>query len=621
MILRQRRTGGRLFATLSAASALVATGCWLALSGWPVRAAESAPADSKGLVQSPPVEPVHRDVTLGGKAPAENDTLLLAYPDDPDTVNPLNSNDTVSEALMRQVYESLADRKFSNPDVWEPMLAESWTFDPATHEYTIHLRKGVKWHPIKLPNGDELPAKEFTARDVKFTFDCILNPFIEDAATRSYYENAHPTSDADKYKIKVSLVRGDPYAIKIKWLTPYFLADEFTLGVPIFPMHVFSVDTNGRTISRDFSSKEFADGFNNHWANRQMCGTGPMIFKEWVKEQRVVLERNPDYWGAPFYFSRIFYRYVSNPNTMVQQVLQNDIDAAPISEKDQYFHNLDYKTVKAGKVRLEKFDYPQYRYLGYNLKRDFFKDNRVRWAIGHAIPVDDIIDKIFRGLAVRITGPFLPGSPTNDASLKPLAYDLDESRKLLDEAGWKMEPGESVRSKMVEGQKVVARFDLMVFADSPTYQAIAAIVQDNCRRIGVEVTISPAKWALMLQKLRKKDYDATILGWAMSWKDDPYQIWSGSQADVPESSNSGGYQNPEVDKLIDELRITMDPAQQIPIYHKINDLIYDDQPYTFLYSEKDTAGYDARIQNVKFYKIRPCVDQREWWATTPRIDR
>ena len=60
-----------------------------------------------------------RDVTLGGKAPAENDTLLLAYPDDPDTVNPITANDTVSEELMRQVYESLAERKFSNPDIWQ----------------------------------------------------------------------------------------------------------------------------------------------------------------------------------------------------------------------------------------------------------------------------------------------------------------------------------------------------------------------------------------------------------------------------------------------------------------------------------------------------------------------
>ena len=620
MTLRQRRTGGRLFATLSAMSVLVAAGCWLALSGWNAKAAESAPADSKGLIQSPPAEPVHRDLTRGGKAPAENDTLLLGYPDDPDTVNPLTADDTESEEFMRLVYEPLADRKLSDPDVWEPMLAESWAFDPATREYTIHVRKGVKWQPIKLPNGEVLPAKELTAKDVKFTFDCILNKYIEAASLRSYYEDPKAEDESQRYKIKVSLVRGDPYTVKVRWVKPYFQADEFTIGINIIPMHVFSVDEKGQTISRDFSSKEFADGFNNHWANRQMCGTGPMIFKEWVKEQRVVLERNPDYWGAPFYFSRLVYRHVSNPNTMVQQMLQNQLDAAGIAEKDHYFQNLDNPNVVAGKVKLVKYDYPQYRYLGYNMKRELFKDKRVRWAIGQAIPIDEIIDKIFHGLAKRITGPFLPDSPGTDPTLKPLAYDLDKSRALLDDAGWKMAEGESVRSKMVGGMKVNAEFDLMIYSDISSYLSIATIIQENCRKIGVRVQITPVKWALMLQKLKKKEFDATILGWAMAWKDDPYQIWSGDQADVPESSNAIGYRNPEVDKLIDQLRVTMERDKQIPLYRQIHRLIYDDQPYTFLFMDQATAGYDARIQNVKFYKIRPCVDRREWWASTPRIE-
>ena len=82
-----------------------------------------------GFTDQPAIPAPKRDVTLGGKAPAENDTLLLAYPDDPDTVNPITANDTVSEALMREVYESLAEHEYSNPDVWRPMLAESWQYD------------------------------------------------------------------------------------------------------------------------------------------------------------------------------------------------------------------------------------------------------------------------------------------------------------------------------------------------------------------------------------------------------------------------------------------------------------------------------------------------------------
>ena len=144
-------------------------------------AAESSLKPGNGFTNQPSIAAPSRDVTLSGKAPAADDTLLLAYPDDPDTVNPITANDTVSEALMREVYEPLAEREYANPDIFKPMLAESWEYDSANREYTIHLRHGVKWQPVTLPTGKELPPTEVTARDVKFTFDVLLNKYVEDA--------------------------------------------------------------------------------------------------------------------------------------------------------------------------------------------------------------------------------------------------------------------------------------------------------------------------------------------------------------------------------------------------------------------------------------------------------
>ncbi len=446
----------------------------------------------------------------------------------------------------------------------------------------------------------------------------MLNENVEAAHIRSYYLDNEATNPADKYKIKVSIPRRDKYTVKVKWTKPYFLAQEYTLGIGIIPEHVFSVDKNGQKISFDYSSKEFAEGFNNHWANNKMCGTGPMRFKEWTRNQRLVLERNPDYWGQPFYFSQMIFQNIKNPNTMVQKMLHNELDWAGIAEKDQYVENQDHANVKSGKVKLAEYRYPQYRYVGYNEKRPLFTDKRVRLALGHAIPVDEIIQKVFHGLAERLTGPFLPGSSKCDSSLKPISYDLDEARRLLDEAGWTLEPGESVRSKMVDGKRMQAKFDLMIYSESPSFASIATIIKENCRQIGVQVQISSTNWALMISKLNKKEFDACILGWAMGWTDDPNQIWSGRQADVPDSSNHIAYKNATVDKLIDKLRVTMDPAKQPPIYQEIHRLIYEDQPYTFLFVDKATAGYDARIENVKFYPIRPCIDTREWTARTAR---
>ncbi|HEX3999874.1 MAG TPA: ABC transporter substrate-binding protein [Pirellulales bacterium] len=619
MNIRLWLAGGTLaIAIIAAVGFFSSTDRSVAIADEPSAAAASL-KPGNGFMNQSPVPAPNREIAPGGRAPVDDDTLLLAYPDDPDTVNPITANDTVSEALMREVYESLAEREYSNPDVFKPMLAESWEYDAANREYTIHLRKGVKWQPITLPSGKELPPTEVTARDVKFTFDVILNKYIEDASQRSYYEDHDAADKEHPYKIKVSLVPGDKYAVKIKWLKPYFQADEFTLGVAIIPRHVFSVDRNGDRISLDVSSEEFAKGFNHHWCNQQMCGTGPLIFKQWKKNERVVLERNPNYWGAPFYFSKLVYRCISNPNTSLQEMLQNRLDWSAISEKDLYFQSLDNPNVVAGKVKPVAYDYPAYRYIGYNEKREFFKDKRVRWAMSHAVPVDEIIQTIYHGLATRISGPFLPGSPSNDPALKPIDFDLDKARALLDEAGWKVPEGESIRKKTIDGSPVDAAFQLLIIADSPSFESIATIFKDNCRRIGVRVEIMPAKWSLMLDKMNKKDFDAVILGWAMAWKDDPYQIWDSSQAEVPNSSNSIGYQNTEADKIIADLRVTMDPAKQTDLYRRFDRIIYDDQPYTFLFEDKATAGYDARLKNVNFYKIRPCIDIREWYSTKPRM--
>lgn len=555
--------------------------------------------------------------TRGNFVPAAADTLALAYPDDPDTLNALIASDTVSEAFHRWVYEPLANAKFANPDELEPALAERWEFDEERLEYTIHLRKGVKWHPLTLPNGTPLPEKEFTARDVKFSFDCVLNPNAETTALRSYFEDPEAADADQRYKIKVSVV--DNYTLKVRWTRPYFLMDEWTLAaVPIIPRHVYSVDENGEPISLDFSSEEFAQGFNTHWANNKMCGTGPMRYVDWRRDDRLVLERNDAYWGAPFFFSRVVFSCERNPLTLLNKALSRELDWTAISQKDQFLQIASDANVTSGRVLRKEYDYPGYRYIGYNLRRPFLNERDVRHALSSCVPIDDIIREVFKGLARPLTGPFQPGTPAYNPSVPRVAYDLKKAAELLDRAGWKDTDQDGVRDKLIDGRPVPARFKLMIYGDAPQYLAAAQLIQANCRKVGVDVVIDPAKWALMLDRLRTKDFDAAMLGWALSWRPDPFQIWHSSQAEAPDSSNAIGFQNPEVDRLIEELRRTRDRDAQVPLYHEIHRLIAEDQPYTFLLVDLGTGVLNSRIENVVFYKPRPCYDAREWGAVTPR---
>jgi ABC-type transport system substrate-binding protein len=339
-----------------------------------------------------------------------------------------------------------------------------------------------------------------------------------------------------------------------------------------------------------------------------------MALTTWKKNERVELARNPDYWADPFYFSKVVFRNIPNSATSLQMVLNGELDWAGIADKNLFVQTQDHAAVKGGKTALVEYDYPGYRYLGWNMKREVFKDPAVRRALAHAIPVEKIIDKILYGLGSRLSGPFLPGSSAYDSTLPLIPFDPSKAKSLLDAAGWKDSNGNGVRDRQVGGKTVEFAFDLMIYSDSAMYKTIAEVVKEEFRQIGVDVQISPVKWALMIEKLHKKEFDACFLGWALSWKSDPFQIFHGSQADVPESSNAVGYRNPDLDKLIEKLRVTMHAEEQKPIYRQIHKIIYDDQPYAFLFVDKATAGHLPRLKNIRYYKIRPCLDQREWFA-------
>jgi len=251
------------------------------------------------------------------------------------------------------------------------------------------------------------------------------------------------------------------------------------------------------------------------------------------------------------------------------------------------------------------------------MKREFFKDRRVRKAMAHAMPVQQIIDHVQMGMGKPMAGPFVPGTSICDPTVKPIPYDLAAARRLLDEAGWK-ESSDGLRHKTVEGKDNIAGFDLIYSPAQPTYKIVSEKLHENCRKLGVRVQIVPVEWSLLLSKLNKKQYDGAILGWALGWKEDPYQTFHGSQADVMDSSNSGGYRNPDVDRLIDELRVTLDEKKQVDLYHKIHRIIQDDQPYLFLYSSVETSAFDGRLMNTKFFKIRPCYDSTEWYSRRSR---
>jgi peptide/nickel transport system substrate-binding protein len=262
-------------------------------------------------------------------------------------------------------------------------------------------------------------------------------------------------------------------------------------------------------------------------------------------------------------------------------------------------------------ARFAKFQYPArvFTYIGYNMRRDLFKDKRVRLALTHLVDRDRILKEVYFGLGRIVTGPFYIDSSSYDPSIKPWPFDVDKAKALLAEAGWK--PGDDgVLHK--DGKKF--EFSFMTIAGSSQSQRIATIIQSDCSKAGIIVTVNPVEWSVYTQRLDERNFDVSQLAWMLDWEDDPYQIWHSSQADTPKGSNYVGFKNAEADKIIEEARSEFDVAKRTELYHRLDQILHEEQPYTFLISPDALVAQDKRFQNAKVWKPMNEMYANSFWV-------
>ncbi|HSR12278.1 MAG TPA: ABC transporter substrate-binding protein, partial [Thermodesulfobacteriota bacterium] len=435
-------------------------------------------------------------------------------------------------------------------------------FVPATEHNPVivfHLRPGVLFHD----------GKPVTAEDVRFTYEAIMNP-----------RNLSPrVSDYEPVK-RVEVI--DPLKVKVVYKV-LFSPGLGTWAMGILPRHLLNAETlRGEATRRGRDPEKFT--LRDSDFSRRPVGCGAFKFTEWRGGQYIILDRFEEYWEGPAKYRGYAYRVI--PDLLTQ-------------EMEFYAGTLDSYTVQPFQVqRLEKDPRFQsfsglsfgYSYIGYNMRRDVFKDARVRTALGMAIDVNKIIRYVLYGQGNRMTGPFPEQTEFYDKSVKPLPYDPEGAVRLLGEAGWKKGPDGWLQK---DGKRL--QFTLITNQGNNIRKAILAVAQDAWRQIGIDVRTDVLEWAVFIQeRVDKHDFDAIVLGWSMGVDPDPYQIWHSSQTN-PHQLNFVGFQNERADDLIIRIRQEYNEQKKIEYCHELHRIIAQEQPYTFLYVGKWTAILDKRI--------------------------
>ncbi|MEK7366565.1 MAG: ABC transporter substrate-binding protein, partial [candidate division NC10 bacterium] len=236
-----------------------------------------------------------------------------------------------------------------------------------------------------------------------------------------------------------------------------------------------------------------------------------------------------------------------------------------------------------------------YAYLGFNLKDPRFADRRVRRALAHAIDRREIIEGVLLGLAQEAVGPYKPGTWWYTDEVQTFPYDPDRAKELLREAGWRDRDGDGILER--DGKPF--RFTIRTNQGNSVRIQTAEIIQRRLKAIGIDVNIHVVEWAAFINTfIRKRDFEAIILGWGLGLDPDQYEIWHSSKIG-PDQLNHISYGNPEVDRLLESGRRTFNQERRKAIYREFQRVLAEDQPVVFLYVPDALTAVSSRIQGIE----------------------
>ena len=225
-----------------------------------------------------------------------------------------------------------------------------------------------------------------------------------------------------------------------------------------------------------------------------------------------------------------------------------------------------------------------------------------------------IIDKVMFGDGVPIQSHiFYNNKKLLNTDLPEIPFDPEKAKQLLEEAGWKDTDGDGILDKVIDGKKKDFKFTFLSNTN-PVRKQILLVIVDALKKVGIQAEVQELEWSVYLDKTKKHEFEATYSAWTSpTTPPDPYQIWHSSQSEG-EGSNYISFKNKTNDSLIVAYRNEMDETKRIALIKEWQKLIYDEQPYTFLWSPRARYIYDKRFKNARWYNIQPSPSYNEWWV-------
>ncbi|MGB1017945.1 MAG: ABC transporter substrate-binding protein [Chitinophagales bacterium] len=554
------------------------------------------------------------DGTVISKRAGVNEVIVQMNAD-PDKLNYVTATAAVASEVKHYIFESLT-REDPTSLKQVPYLAkklaeiEEITVDVFGEKkeglkFTYEIREEANW-----PDGSPI-----TGYDAEFYVKCNKNPKVDAMHIRPYFEAL----------VAVEVDKVNPKKLSVIFQDKYFLAESLS-GLVVLQkdkydpeglMESFSIQdlsdpSKLEALKADKKINDFATMFNSEKFSRDVIlGSGPYIFKKWDTGERIVLERNENWWAKDLIGKETPFH--NGPDKIVFEIIV-DNTTAKTAQKDEGLDIMkhtakDYVDLKDDKLFLSKYKFElpvemAYSYIGINTKSPKLSDKNVRKALAMALDYETLKKVFLYGLAERTVSPIHPLKNYYNKDIKPYLYNLQAASAMLDKAGWVDSDGDGIRDKDVDGDLVQLDLEFKYPSGSDFSENMALVFKKSLSQIGVNMEVVGKEWTVYLEDTKSHNFELSTAMWSMGpGLSDMKQIWHTDSYNG--GSNYVGFGNAYSDKLIESIRYELDEEKRNKMYYEIQEIIYDEVPYIFLFTRKAKVAIHKRFDDANAYSLRP----------------
>lgn len=478
----------------------------------------------------------------GPPPPDRAETLRIAIRADPGILDPITEHSTLARLISTLIAEPLIDLNSELQPV--PRLALEWKREPEENAWWFRLRPGVQWED----------GSAFGPADIEATLERALDPRTPSLDLRALFGEVGSIEKVGEREIRVRFASTAPLST---------MAWQRLAILPRGDANLIPSQQPG------------------------LSGSGPYRLSRWRRNEWILLERNPGWWGEAPPIRYLLFDIIPEALSAERALERGDVDIAVVQTPGA-------EKAPAGErsFRVVEYDRPVIYVVVWNIRRfpETFGDARLRKALTLALNRPAFADRVRRGQARVAATLYPPVWRRGRAGVPPLPHDPVAAERLLEEAGWIDSDGDGWRDR--QGRKL--SFPLLYALEDPIRRDAAQLLQSDLARIGVEVRLERIDAFSLVRRLRSGEFMAAVHGWRLDPEPRTFDFLHSSQ--VEEGLNYGGYTDPDLDSLLEDEITLADEQQRLAAGRAIEEYLREQAPLLFICFPKQFVGVSHRVQ-------------------------